>query len=44
MKFEVELVYKFEQEAYVMARQLEVSKFSLSASSRLEGAPIRPSL
>jgi len=44
VKFKVEFVYKLDQEAYVMARQLEVSNFSLSASSRLEGAPIRPFL
>lgn len=42
MKFSVEFVYRLGQEAYVMARQLEGGDFSLSASSRLDGAAIRP--
>ena len=42
MNFKVEFVYNVEQEAYVMARQSEGGDFSLSASSRLGGAAIRP--
>jgi hypothetical protein len=44
LKFKVEFVYKLDQEAYVMARQLEGGDFSLSASSRLDGAAIRPAV
>jgi len=42
VKFKVEFVYKLDKEAYVLARQLEGDGFSLSVSSRLGGASIRP--
>src|SRR5258708_2589915 len=44
VKFKVEFVYKLDQEAVIMARQLEGGVFSLSASSRLDGAAIRPEI
>ena len=42
MTFKVEFVCNLDEKTYVMARQLEGGGFSLSASSRLGGAAIRP--
>ena len=44
MKFKVEFVYRHESGSYLFARHLETGDFSLSASSRLGGVSIQPSL
>lgn len=44
MKFKIEFVYKHESGPYLFARRLESGDFSVSASSRLGGVPIHPSL
>ena len=42
MTFAVEFVYERDAEAYLFARRQERSDFTLSESSRLGGAAIRP--
>ena len=44
VKFQVEFLYAIESESYVFARRMEQGDFSLSASSRLGGAAIVPSV
>ncbi|NBV24896.1 MAG: hypothetical protein EBS05_23625 [Proteobacteria bacterium] len=44
MRFAVEFVYERDAEAYVFARRQESGDFTLSASSRLGSAPIRPAV
>jgi hypothetical protein len=44
VKFKVEFILKLDSGSYVFARQLGVGNFSVSASSRLGGVPIQPSL
>ena len=44
MKFKVEFVYRQEHGPYLFARRMEDGDFSVSASSRLGGVPIQPSL
>lgn len=42
MRFRIEFIAQRERPAYLFARQLEAGNFTVSATSRLGGVPIKP--